>query len=147
MPSIGDFLASPYFQAPLIPLVLLLIKPLTKKLIRGPQSPLAWSDYYLGVDFAYGAVSSSIVYLGALWRRRHAAASTAPTDDQLMLATGFVFIALVLLIVLLYLHQEFEPRRRGGRDERSRRLFLGGVGNVLGAGALIVFVVLVQGVL
>lgn len=147
MQVVWDFLASPYFQAPAIPLILLLLKPLTKKLVRGPASPLSWNDYYLGVDFMYGTLSSALVYAGALWRRRQATTVNNPTDDQLMSASAFVFIAFLLLIVVLCLHQEFEPRRRGGRDERSRRLWLGAFGNLLGAGMLVAFVLLVQGVL
>lgn len=147
MSALWDLLANPYFQAPAIPLLLLLLKPLVKKLIRGPEKPIVWDDFYLGVDFIYGALSSTVVYTGYLWRRRAAGTSNTPTDLQLLNCTVFLVVIFALLIVVLSLHQEFEPRTTGGYSEKARRIWLGGVANLLGASMLVAFVLLVQGVL
>ena len=140
MQTIVSVLASPYVQAPTIPLLLLLIKPLTKKLVRGLEKPLTWDDYYLGVDFLYGALTSAIVYAGTLWRRRQAGIFPFPTDSQLLAANAYLFIVFCLLIAVLALHQEFEPRRRGGHTDRSRRIWLGLGANGVGASMLCAFV-------
>ncbi len=118
-----------------------------KKLIRGPEKPIVWDDFYLGVDFTYGALSSTVVYAGYLWRRRAAGAPNAPTDPQLLNCTVFLVVIFALLIVILSLHQEFEPRTTAGHSEQARRIWLGGVANVVGASMLVAFVLLVQGVL
>jgi dipeptide/tripeptide permease len=141
---IADVLANRYFIALIIPLALLLIGAVAKKLVRGT----AWvrSDFWLGMDLALAGMSAGFIYLYELVR----ASSGAPPVQQsstlvnkLLVDTGFLVVSCLGLLWVLALHQDHE--RNTGRPAAQFWL-LAVVGNGVGALILVVFIVVVKGV-
>ena len=134
---------NPYFIAVGIPFFLLLCGAFAKKLVRG--SSWQRKDFYLGVEFTLAAMSSALVYIFDLIKL-HATPGiidTAATMNKIAATATFIASAFFLLLLVLSIHQDWE-----GRIDRphAQLLRLGGLANLVGAGLLAIFILVVKGV-
>jgi len=140
---VTDLLASPYFAGIGMPLLLVLLGAVAKKLVRGT----GWirQDFFLGIDLALAALSSGLIYLYELLRRmgRDPAGTQDGYEYALLSAMGFIIVAILVLFLTLTLHRDEE--RNGARPVRQF-LLPGVVSNLSAGGLLTIFVVLVKGV-
>lgn len=126
-----------YIIALTVPLAFILLGALAKKLVRG--SGWARGDFFLGVELALAALASSLVFILEL-------SSSEATDairDKTLTAGFYTITNFFLLFVVMSLHQDWEKKVQ---DKTGQSVWLGGVSNVIGAGLLAGFVLLVKGV-
>jgi len=127
----------------LIPLTVLLVGALGKKLVRGAGR---WrrQDFYVGIQLSLAAMASGFAYLADLFDR-----SPIPRDQSLT-TLGFVLVALLLFMVVVAIHQDWEDATESvGEDTRSNPKhqfwWLGFGANAVGITLLASFVLLIKG--
>lgn len=121
-----------------VPIVLLIIGIMGKRLARGPSSSWLRADFYLGVELTLAGVSSSLLNVFDFLKPGRV---SHPSDAVVMLVnvTAIVFGILFFLFVLT-LHQTYAL----GNPPRSRTkelLMLAGLSNVLGFSVLVASVI------
>lgn len=131
---------NPYLIALGIPVILLFSGAFAKKLVRGTN----WqrSDFFLGVEFTLAAMSSALVNVFDL-AKNGTPLGTASGSNRIVASTAFLALCFFLLLWVLSVHQDWEQRshNRGGQ-----LFWLGVVANLVGAGLLAVFILLIKGV-
>ncbi|HEY1935526.1 MAG TPA: hypothetical protein VGG99_26250 [Acetobacteraceae bacterium] len=109
-----------------------------KKLVRG--SSWQRSDFFLGVELALSAMGSAFVYGFDLAKLPPA----EPGFDAKIAATAsFLSLCFFLLLYVMAIHQDWERR---AQNPSGQILRLGVIANLIGAGLLTAFVLLVKGV-
>ena len=132
------------------PFILLLLGAVSKKLVQAR----AWKreDFFLGVDLALAGISSGLIYISELLATKASesdclsAACTAFRDSldyKLATDAGYIVVALLGFLVVLATHQDQE---RNTGNPRAQLIFMGILSNVIGAGLLASFILLVKGV-
>ncbi|WP_137111514.1 hypothetical protein [Rhodobacter sp. SY28-1] len=117
-----------------IPLVLILLGALAKKLVRGTT----WEarDFFLGVELSISAVSSALIYIFEL--------SKSVTGQEKSISLGiFTATSLLLFFAVMAFHQDWEKKPQ---DIKGQRIWLGGVCNLIGVVLLSGFVLFVKGI-
>jgi hypothetical protein len=142
--AVADVLSSPYFVAAGVPLLLVLVGAVARKLVRGT----AWirQDFYLGIDLALAALSAGLIYLYdvlQLMKSGTAGPGSLPPELQLLRAASFIALSILILLVVMAFHQDHE---RKPRRPLKQFLLLGIVSNFVSGGLLAVFIFLVKGV-
>lgn len=128
----------PAVVAVLIPTILLMAGAFAKRLVRA--TGWKWQDFYLGVEFALAAISSALLYIFDLVR--DLGNQSAPyVKDKLSVTALFLCVTFLLLLYVLSVHQDWEKKV----DSWIKRLRLGVEANLIGAGLLAAFVLLVKG--
>jgi hypothetical protein len=113
-----------------------------KKLVRG--STWQRSDFYLGVELSLASMASALVYVFDLAKVTNAATPGAPPVDNKIAATvSFLALCFFLLLWVLSTHQDWERR---SQNPKGQFIWLGVITNLVGAGLLAAFVLLVKGV-
>ena len=133
---------NPYLIALGIPIVLLASGAFAKKLVRGSS----WErfDFFLGVEFTLAAMSSALIYVFDLVKL----GSNNPTIPNALMnkfaaTAAFIALAFFLLLWILSTHQDWQRRNN---NPRGQIFWLGVVANIIGAGLLATFVLLVKGI-
>jgi hypothetical protein len=135
-------LNNPYLVALGIPLILIFSGALAKKLIRGSE----WrrTDFFWGVELALAAMASALVYLFDLAKVTLDGSSPAATVSERMVATAsFLALCFFILLWVLSVHQDWERR---SQNPTGQHLWLTFVANLVAAGLLAAFILLVKGV-
>ena len=123
-----------------IPLMLICCGAFAKKLVRGPDWERA--DFYLGVELTLASLTSAFVYVFDLVQ----IANEKPFETVYykMLATAsFLVVCFFLLLIVLTIHQDWTKRNL---NQMGQFVWLVIVANLIGAGLLAAFVLLVKGV-
>ncbi len=131
-----------YLIAVGIPLVLILCGAFAKKLVRGSN----WqrSDFFFGVELSLAAIASALVYIFDLTKLSLSQVSIATSIPQKIASTAlFLTLCFFLLLWILTSHQDWEQRNH---NPRGQLIWLGVIANLVGAGLLVMFVLLVKGV-
>ena len=128
-------LLSPYTISFALPLLLLFCGALAKKLVRG--TPWIQKDFYLGVEFTLAAITSGMLYIYDLVKPR-----TPVDSNKVVLATGFVIFAFVMLFLIMSTHQDWED----SSDMKGSFWRLCIVSNIFGGGLVSIFIFVVKGV-
>jgi hypothetical protein len=139
-----------YFIAVGIPFLLIFLGAIARKLIRA--KPWVRDDFYLGVDLSIAAISAGLIYNFELITAKAAAsgissdgcrAIISSADARLLGNAGFLVLALTAFLVVVSMHQD-----HGGDTGNPRKqwLLLGVVSNVIGAGLMAAFTLIVKGV-
>ena len=135
-------LTNPYLIAIGIPILLLVSGAFAKKLVRGSR----WErfDFFLGVEFALASMSAELIFVFDLIKLRTSSNESNEILMEKFLATA-VFIALTffLLLWILTIHQDWMKRNN---NPRGQIFWLGIITNLIGAGLIVIFVLLVKGV-
>lgn len=143
--QVSDLLASPYFAALGVPLLLVLVGAAARKLVRG--TPWVRRDFYLGIDLALAAFASGLIYIydvvQLMEREPLTLHSPSAYTYALLVGMGFIIVSTVVLLWVLALHQD--EAQKGLRPVRQF-LWLGVVGNMTSGGLLAMFILLVKGV-
>jgi hypothetical protein len=135
-------LTNRYLIALGIPMILILSGALAKKLVRG--SGWLRSDFFLGVELSLAAMASALVYVFDLAQLSTSPASIASTLPSKIAATAsFLALCFFLLLWILSTHQDWERR---SQNPRGQTVWLGILANLVGAGLLAAFVLLVKGI-
>lgn len=134
-------LTNEYFLALGIPVVLIICGALARKLVRGTTWQPA--DFYLGVELALSALASAMVYVVDLAKLTGADPPDTSVPTKLAATGAFLAVCFLLLLSVLSTHQDWEKRTQ---NPRKQVIWLGIVSNLLGAGLLAAFVLLVKGV-
>lgn len=141
----ADVLASPYFVALGVPLLLIVVGAVARKLVRGT----AWipQDFYLGIDLGLAALSAGLIHMYDIVEQMKVGAGTTPAglpvEQALLHAAGFLVLSIVAMLIVMAVHQDSEKRPR----RRFRQfLWLGVVSNVVSGGLLTLFILTVKGV-
>lgn len=135
-------LTNPYLIAIGIPLLLIFSGAFAKKLVRGSN----WEsrDFFLGVELCLAAMAAALVFVFDLSKLTSIQASTASSVMQTMVATAsFLALCFFLLLWILSIHQDWERR---SQNPKGQLLWLGIIANLIGAGLIAAFVLLVKGV-
>jgi hypothetical protein len=123
-----------------VPIILILSSALAKKLVRGTS----WSrvDFFLGVELSLAAMAAGLINFFDLSKSLTQVASAAASGN---IASNGVFLAICffLLLWVLATHQDWEKR---AQDVAGQVLWLGIVCNLVGAGLMISFILLVKGI-
>ncbi|MEP3776858.1 MAG: hypothetical protein ABJM82_07505 [Shimia thalassica] len=117
-----------------IPVALIVIGGLVKKIVRGSTWQAA--DFFLGVELALSAVTSSLIYVFELSK------STDPSQKAAALGVYSV-TSLFLFLIIVGFHQEWEKKPQ---DLRGQKIWLGGFCNLIGIGLISGFVLFVKGI-
>lgn len=135
--------SNPYIIALGIPIVLLASGALAKKLVRGSS----WErfDFFLGIEFTLAAMSSALIYIFDLVKVGASVSNVSSADLMNKLAATASFIALTffLLLWVLSTHQDWIKRNN---NPRGQIVWLGIIANLVGAGLIATFVLLVKGI-
>ncbi|HEY0023795.1 MAG TPA: hypothetical protein VGB24_12820 [Longimicrobium sp.] len=141
-----EILLHAYFVALGVPVILIGVGALAKKLIRGTS----WirQDFFLGVDLALASLSSGLIYLYQVLESARNAHGVQPpnaasADQKLLLGVSYVVVALFALLVVMSAHQDQE---RNTTNPMKQIIWLGVISNLVGGGLLAAFILLVQGV-
>jgi hypothetical protein len=123
-----------------IPIVLIVSGALAKKLVRGSN----WqrSDFYLGVELSLAAMASALVYVFDLAKLTSSAATVPGLPHKIAATASFLALCFFLLLWVLSTHQDWERR---SQNPRGQLVWLGLLANIVGAGLLAAFVLLVKG--
>jgi hypothetical protein len=133
-------LTNRYVIALVVPVVLILSSAFARKLVRG--SPWVRSDFFLGVQLSLAAIAAALTNFLDL--SKAAAAGTAQIDANSLAKNGaFLAICFFLLLVVLATHQEWENKIQ---TPTAQFWWLGAFCNVIGAGLLVAFIILVKGI-
>ncbi len=135
-------LTNPYLIALGIPIILLFSGAFAKKLVRGTS----WqrSDFYLGVELALAAMASALVFVFDLVQLDKN--NNLPNEFVAQKMAGnasFLALCFFLLLWTLTTHQDWEKR---SQNPKGQLIWLGIIANLVGAGLLATFVLLVKGV-
>lgn len=134
-------LTNQYLIALGIPTILILSGAFAKKLVRG--SDWQRSDFYLGVELSLAAMASALVYVFDLAKLTSSPpAGSAGVPEKLAATATFLALCFFLLLWVLSTHQDWERR---SQNPRGQLIWLGVLANVVGAGLLAAFVLLVKG--
>jgi hypothetical protein len=119
------------FSAFAIPVVLILVTAVTRKIVRG-KSPFQWADWYLGLDLTLAAFSSAAVNILEL---------NARGRENL---AWYLVLAFIVFILQIAIHQEWvDPPRVSHAPLVSRRkqaILLGLLANTIGVSLLGFFI-------
>lgn len=135
-------LTNPYFIAIGIPIILLACGAFAKKLVRG--SPWERFDFFLGVEFTLATMSSALIYVFDLVKLGLNSPSVSNTLMSKFAATAaFIALTFFLLLCVLATHQDWQLRNN---NPNGQIFWLGVFANLIGAGLLATFVLLVKGI-
>lgn len=150
MDSVINLLANRNFIALAVPIILLLVGGLGKKLVRHDKS---WhrKDFYLGVDAALAAISAALIHIydvtKTLKSTFEAGNSASPQINKLyatLVATvGFIVITLGLLMFVIGIHQNWESK---DTNRAGQWFWLVIFSNMIGLGLMSAFVAFLKGV-
>jgi hypothetical protein len=116
---------------------------MAKKL--GGASPWKREYFYLGVEFTLAALSSALLYVFDIAKdiAQGKPSGLVSWDQQLTLTASFTAITLCLLLVVLSIHQDWESKNR---KRREQIIWLCVISNLIGAGLIAGFVLLIKGI-
>lgn len=136
-------LTNPFFIALVIPMALLFCGAFAKKLVKA--SPWKREYFFLGVEFTLAALSSALLYIFDIARDLSQGVQTAliPAYQRLTVTASYISITFCLLLVVLSIHQEWESKEN---KKREQIIWLCIICNLLGAGLIAGFVLLVKGI-
>jgi hypothetical protein len=125
-------LSNRYVAAFCVPLGVLVIGVLSKKIMRGR----GWQrdDFYLGVELALAALAGDLTYLIDVWSGQQSSHTIAPPI--------YLVVILVFLFVLIAQHQDWAKQSKSWQQI----VYLCFVSNVVGGALLVGFIALVKGV-
>jgi len=125
-----------------IPIILIICGAFAKKLVRG--SKFQRSDFFLGIELCLAAMASALVYIFDLAKISPSQSTNANSLSPKITATGF-FLALCffLLLSVMSTHQDWEQR---SQNRKGQFIWLAIIANLIGAGLLAAFVLLVKGI-
>ena len=126
------FLLSPFFTALVIPIALIFLGAVAKKLVRA--KPWARRDFYFGVELSIAALSSGLIRIFELAQNL-----TSNSQVPLISTTLFILATLFLFFVVLVLHQMLKSRRN---KRRAQIIWLCIISNLIGGGLIATFVIL-----
>ena len=135
-------LANPYLIAIGIPLLLISCGAFARKLVRGTK----WkrSDVYMGVELTLAAMTSALVYIFDLTKLSPSAPGTVAVPTLRLAGAGsFLAICFFLMLWVMALHQDWD---KSSANAKFQFLWLGLIANLIGAGLLTAFVLLVKGI-
>lgn len=118
-----------------IPLVLILLGAMVKKLVRGTT----WqpSDFFLGVELSLSALTSSLIFIFEI------SASVSANQSKVAPLGIFTATCLFLFFVVMAFHQDWEKKPQ---NPKAQIIWLGGFCNLIGIGLLSSFVLFVKGI-
>lgn len=140
---VGKLLTNPYYIGIGIPILLIILGAIAKKIVRGK----GWRarDFYMGIEFTLAALSSAILYLVELYRSILLQTQYAPNIiyNKALTTALFIPVVFILFMVVLSTHQDWE-----NQVERPRAQFfrLGLFCNFMGSGLLCSFVLIIKGI-
>jgi hypothetical protein len=119
-------LTNPYMVALGIPIVLIILGALAKKLVRG--SDWQRSDFYLGVELSLAAMASALVYVFDLAKLMSSQPANESGLPQRIAATAsFLALCFFFLLWVLSTHQDWERR---SQNPRGQFVWLGLLANI-----------------
>ncbi|HXN20413.1 MAG TPA: hypothetical protein VN875_18900 [Candidatus Binatus sp.] len=101
---------------------------------------MSWKIWFLGFDAALTALYAGIVYLYDMARD-----SKLMNAEKIKITAGFIIVALMAFMVVVFCHMVWERDDKDGRTV-AQLCWLGVVANLIGFGLLVAFVLLVKGV-
>ena len=121
-----------------VPLVLLIIGILGKRLARGPSSSWLRADFYFGVELTLAGISSCLLNIFEFLKPGRTPNST----DTVVMLVNVIAIVLGVLFFLfvLTLHQAY-ALSNPPKSRTKELLMLAGLGNVLGFCVLVASVI------
>jgi len=126
-----------YFTAFSIPIVLILVSALTRKIVR--KTGFTWEYFYLGVDLTLAAFAAAAINVADLLEvERHA--GDPPFNDIGVTATIYIIACFLLFVFQIAFHQDWSDRP--GSAKWKQILVLGIASNAVGAALLGFFVLL-----
>jgi hypothetical protein len=131
-----DLLANRFVIAVSVPIVFLLAGGFAKKLVYGGWK---WEYFCLGVEGTLAAISSSLIQIAELTSKIKVQGAEIGIIHG---SVSFLAIALLLLLILLGLQQDWEKNK----ESWVHTLLWGVVSNILGVGSLAVFLIWFKGV-
>jgi hypothetical protein len=111
----------------------------------------------MGVEFTLAALASSLVYLFDIAKdlAEGGPSTIVSVDQRLVVTASFISVTFCILMVVLAIHQDYEHRdkesQKNGRKNqnqirREQIFWLCIISNLIGAGLIAGFVLLVKGV-
>ena len=133
-------LTNRYVIALVVPIILIVSSAFAKKLVRGTTWERA--DFFLGVELSLASIAATLTNFLEL--AKEATDGTIKIDPNSLAKNGaFLAICFFLLLVVLTTHQEWQGRKD---SPRAQMLWLGVFANMMGAGLLVTFIILVKGI-
>lgn len=117
----------------LIPIALILVSAVTKKIVRG--SGWRWEDFYLGMDLTLAAFSAAAVNVLDFQGRANPPVGTNIGAN----AAWYIAVCFFLYIVQTAFHQDWQRPEKIGKKQI---LMLGLASNIIGIGLLGFFIIL-----
>lgn len=133
-------LTNPYITALVVPVVLIVCSAFAKKLVRG--SSWQRSDFFLGIELSLAAMASGLIHFLDLSKMALKGTSSISPEKTTETAV-FVVICFFLLLSVLSIHQDWERRPQ---NMSGQLIWLGVLSNLIGAGLMVAFILLVKGV-
>ncbi|MBZ5645061.1 MAG: hypothetical protein LAO19_20055 [Acidobacteriia bacterium] len=124
-----------YFTAFSIPVVLILISALTKKIVR--KTGFEWEHFFLGVDLTLAAFAAAAVNVADLLEIDP---KSIPQPNIGVTATIYIISCFLLFVLQVAFHQDWSDRP--GSTQWKQILVLGIASNAVGAALLGFFVLL-----
>jgi hypothetical protein len=128
---VGD--AYRYITAFGIPLILILVSALTRKIVR--KTRFIWDDFYLGVDLTLAAFSAAAVNVVDLLESTDSATAPPHVGET---ATLYIVACFVLFVLQVAFFQDWSDRP--AVDKRKQILLLAVASNIVGIALLGFFV-------
>jgi len=110
-----------YWTAFAIPVVLIAVTAFGQKLIE--KVPFRWRHFYLGLDLCVAAMAASLVNILDLLKRQ------PPEQHKIDFTVLFVVLCILLFVVLLAIHQEWEDEKKFCKQQI---FWLFGASNLIG---------------
>ena len=130
-----------------IPVVFLGFAGLVKSLVKGK---ILWSNFYLGIDAALGALANGIINVADLGGSIGSGEYPKALVHKLYWNTILLVASVGVLLMVMVIHQRLEGPRPIDYDGRRwrRGLWLGVAANLLGGGSISLFIIgRLQGIL
>jgi len=126
-----------YFTAFSIPIVVILITALTKKIVR--KTGFIWENFYLGVDLTLAAsIAAAVNVADMMAQGRVPNDPSGPTIG--ITATIYIIACFFLFVLQVAFHQDWSERP--GSAKWKQVLVLGIASNIVGVGLLGCFILL-----
>ena len=127
-----------YLTAFAIPLILILVSAVTRKIVR--KTGFLWGDFYLGVDLSLAAFSAAAVNVIDLMESDSNVSASLPHTHVGETATLYIIACFVLFVLQVAFSQDWGNRPE--IDKGKQILILGIASNAVGAALLGFFVAL-----
>lgn len=130
--------------------ILTFLSGLSKALTRGTK--MGWPDFMLGVELTFGTVTGCLLEAidkFDLMKRMTSIDPNSTAFEACFRSVSFGTLSLVLFIAVAKIHQHYETDDQGHHHEtysRHQLWWLCGLGNFIGCGLLLTFLIYVKGV-